>query len=150
MQCQELPELSHFSSRCDEDAQARSRRCREGSKGRNESDRSHGFDDRSAEAAAESRFEDDDDGATRMADVVVCTLLSGKPEGDSIIVMDCCPLPVEGSETRVVADDAQVYMTQLMDSMELRRKEGFVGWYHSHPFDVETYSSVDERGACNH
>jgi COP9 signalosome complex subunit 5 len=31
-------------------------------------------------------------------------------------------------------------MTQLMDSMELRRKEGFVGWYHSHPFDVETYT----------
>ena len=51
-------------------------------------------------------------------------------DGDAIVVLDCCALPVEGSETRVVADDAQVYMTQLMDSMELRRKEGFIGWYH--------------------
>jgi len=42
-----------------------------------------------------------------------------QPDGDSIIVLDACPLPVEGSETRVVADDAQVYMTKLMDSMEL-------------------------------
>lgn len=72
--------------------------------------------------------------------VEVMGLMIGKPEGDSIIVLDACPLPVEGSETRVVADDAQVYMTKLMDSMELRRREGFVGWYHSHPFDVETYS----------
>jgi len=72
--------------------------------------------------------------------IEVMGLMIGKAEGDSIIVMDACPLPVEGSETRVVADDAQVYMTQLMDSMELRRREGFVGWYHSHPFDVETYS----------
>ena len=72
--------------------------------------------------------------------VEIMGLLVGYPLGDSIIVQDACPLPVEGSETRVVADDAQVYMTKLMDSMELRRKEGFVGWYHSHPFDVETYS----------
>lgn len=72
--------------------------------------------------------------------VEVMGLMIGKPDGDSIIVLDACPLPVEGSETRIVADDAQVYMTKLMDSMELRRREGFVGWYHSHPFDVETYS----------
>lgn len=72
--------------------------------------------------------------------VEVMGLMIGKPDGDSIIVLDACPLPVEGFETRVVADDAQVYMTKLMDSMELRRQEGFVGWYHSHPFDVETYS----------
>lgn len=62
--------------------------------------------------------------------IEVMGLMIGKPDGDAIVVLDCCPLPVEGSETRVVADDAQVYMTQLMDSMELRRKEGFVGWYH--------------------
>jgi COP9 signalosome complex subunit 5 len=51
--------------------------------------------------------------------VEVMGLMIGKPDGDSIIVLDACPLPVEGSETRVVADDAQVYMTKLMDSMEL-------------------------------
>ena len=57
----------------------------------------------------------------------------GKASGESIVVLDACPLPVEGSETRVVADDAQVHMLELMDSMELRRKEGFVGWYHCFP-----------------
>ena len=54
----------------------------------------------------------------------------GKADGDAIVVLDANPLPVEGSETRVVADDAQVYMLELMESMELRRKEGFIGWYH--------------------
>jgi len=33
------------------------------------------------------------------------------------------------------------YMTQLMDSFEKTRKEGYVGWYHSHPFDVDTKSN---------
>ena len=74
------------------------------------------------------------------APVEIMGLMIGKASGESIVVLDACPLPVEGSETRVVADDAQVHMLQLMDSMELRRKEGFVGWYHSHPFDVESYS----------
>lgn len=64
------------------------------------------------------------------APVEIMGLMIGKAEGSSIVVLDACPLPVEGSETRVVADDAQVHMLQLMDSMELRRKEGFVGWYH--------------------
>jgi len=67
-------------------------------------------------------------------------LMIGKAEGDTIIVLDSCPLPVEGSETRVVADDAQVHMTELLDSLELRRKDGFIGWYHSHPFELESYS----------
>jgi hypothetical protein len=56
--------------------------------------------------------------------VEVMGLMIGKPDGDSIIVLDACPLPVEGSETRVVADDAQVYMTKLMDSMELVSCDG--------------------------
>ena len=64
------------------------------------------------------------------APVEIMGLMIGKAEGESIVVLDACPIPVEGSETRVVADDAQVHMLQLMDSMELRRKEGFVGWYH--------------------
>ena len=56
-------------------------------------------------------------------------LMIGKADGDCVVILDACPLPVEGSETRVVADDAQVHMLELMDSMELRRQEGFVGWY---------------------
>ena len=51
--------------------------------------------------------------------VEVMGLLIGKPMGGAVIVQDAIALPVEGFETRVVADDAQVFMTQLMDSMEL-------------------------------
>jgi len=74
--------------------------------------------------------------------VEVMGLLVGKPEGDSIIVTDACPIPVEGMETSVEAQgQAQVFMTQLSDSLELRRKDRFIGWYHSHPFDVDTKSN---------
>jgi len=54
--------------------------------------------------------------------------------------MDTYALPVKGDETRVIADDAGQYMTKIQDSLELKRPENFVGWYHSHPFDVENYS----------
>ena len=64
------------------------------------------------------------------APVEIMGLMIGKADGDAIVVLDANPLPVEGSETRVVADDAQVYMLELMESLELRRKEGFIGWYH--------------------
>lgn len=74
------------------------------------------------------------------APIEIMGLLIGKPEGSTIVVMDACPLPVEGSETRVVADDAQVFMFDMLESIEQRRHEKFIGWYHSHPFDVETYS----------
>lgn len=80
----------------------------------------------------------------------VMGLLLGKPEGSSIIIMDCFPLPVEGTETRVVADDEEVqaYMVNMSESLEQTRKERFIGWYHSHPFDVSTdshcfFSSTD-------
>jgi COP9 signalosome complex subunit 5 len=72
--------------------------------------------------------------------IEILGLLIGKPDGERIIITDACPLPVEGSETRVVADDAQVYMLDLLESLELRRKDKFVGWYHSHPFDLQSYS----------
>lgn len=72
----------------------------------------------------------------------VMGLLLGKPDGDSVVVMDCYPLPVEGFETSVVADNDDItnYMIQLSESLEETRKERFIGWYHSHPFDVGTYS----------
>jgi COP9 signalosome complex subunit 5 len=31
-------------------------------------------------------------------------------------------------------------MIQLGDSLEVSRKERFCGWYHTHPFDVDTNS----------
>jgi COP9 signalosome complex subunit 5 len=71
----------------------------------------------------------------------VMGLLLGRPDTDDerrIIISDAQPLPVEGFETRVVADDVNVinYMIALSESMELTRKERFCGWYHSHPFDL--------------
>jgi len=71
--------------------------------------------------------------------IEIMGLLVGKPDGDSIVVMDAEPLPVEGIEYKVEASDqAQGYMLQLMEALETRgRKERFIGWYHSHPFDVD-------------
>jgi COP9 signalosome complex subunit 5 len=49
---------------------------------------------------------------------------------------------VEGVENFVdTSARAMAYMTTLLDSLEKTRKEGYVGWYHSHPFDVETKSN---------
>mmetsp|Transcript_2344 Transcript_2344/g.3165 ORF Transcript_2344/g.3165 Transcript_2344/m.3165 type:complete len:348 (+) Transcript_2344:27-1070(+) len=71
--------------------------------------------------------------------VEVMGLLVGKANGREIVVFDALPLPVEGIETSVTAGESVLgYMTQLSDMLEDRRDEGFVGWYHSHPFDVET------------
>ena len=69
----------------------------------------------------------------------VMGLMVGKPEGDTIVIMDAYPLPVKGAENSVVADSPEVqeYMVTLMESLEASRLERFVGWYHSHPFDVD-------------
>jgi COP9 signalosome complex subunit 5 len=72
----------------------------------------------------------------------VMGLLLGRPDHENphvMIVSDALPLPVEGFETRVVAEDADVanYMIELSDSLEMTRKERFCGWYHTHPFDLD-------------
>jgi COP9 signalosome complex subunit 5 len=72
-------------------------------------------------------------------------LLFGRPgtvEKTSLIVTDSFPLPVEGAETKVLADDQAVinYMIALGESLEKTRRERFMGWYHSHPFDVGVLS----------
>jgi len=61
---------------------------------------------------------------------------------ETLIVTDVFPLPIEGAETRVLADDQEVlnYMIDLGESLEQTRQERFMGWYHSHPFDVELNS----------
>jgi COP9 signalosome complex subunit 5 len=66
----------------------------------------------------------------------VMGLIVGKPEGDTLIVMDAYPLPVKGAENTVVADapEVQEYMVSLSDALERARPERFCGWYHSHPF----------------
>merc|ERR1719162_812946 len=74
--------------------------------------------------------------------IEVMGLMLGRPCTENertLIVTDCFPIPVEGFETRVVADDEDVtnYMIELSEMLELSREENFMGWYHSHPFDVE-------------
>ncbi|CAM9755852.1 unnamed protein product [Chrysoparadoxa australica] len=77
--------------------------------------------------------------------VEVMGMMIGRPDTEALnclVVTDVFPLPIEGAETRVLADDEEVtnYMIELGESLELTRKERFMGWYHSHPFDVEVHS----------
>jgi len=77
--------------------------------------------------------------------IEVMGLLLGRPDPTTphtLIVTDVFPLPIEGFETRVIADDDDVvnHMIELGESLELTRKEKFMGWYHSHPFDVGMHS----------
>ena len=81
----------------------------------------------------------------------VMGLMQGKIAGDTFIVTDAFRLPVEGTETRVNAqDDANEYMpAYLQSSREAGQVENAVGWYHSHPgygcwlsgIDVKTQST---------
>jgi len=69
--------------------------------------------------------------------VEVMGLLIGRPDGDTIIVTDVAALPIEGEAAFVTAaDKVMEYQARLMDSLEKGRKDIFVGWYHSHPFEV--------------
>ncbi|KAL7531063.1 hypothetical protein ACHAXR_003818 [Thalassiosira sp. AJA248-18] len=77
--------------------------------------------------------------------IEVMGLLLGRPDPttpQTLIVTDVFPLPIEGFETRVIADDSDVinHMIALGESLENTRKEKFMGWYHSHPFDVGLHS----------
>ncbi|SNX85234.1 probable COP9 signalosome subunit 5 CSN5 [Melanopsichium pennsylvanicum] len=64
-------------------------------------------------------------------------LMQGKIDviNRTLYVMDSFALPVEGTETRVNAqNEAYEYMVQYLDSSrEVGRLENVVGWYHSHP-----------------
>eukprot|EP00984_Skeletonema_dohrnii_P012665 scaffold5166_cov102-Skeletonema_dohrnii-CCMP3373.AAC.5 len=77
--------------------------------------------------------------------IEVMGLLLGRPDPNTpktLVVTDVFPLPIEGFETRVIADDGDVinHMIALGESLETTRKEKFMGWYHSHPFDVGIHS----------
>lgn len=62
-------------------------------------------------------------------------LMQGKIAGDTFIVTDAFRLPVEGTETRVNAqDEANEYMVGYLQACRDQGKlENAVGWYHSHP-----------------
>lgn len=73
--------------------------------------------------------------------IEVMGLMLGRPDPfkpSNLIVTDAFPLPIEGFETRVIADDQSVinHMISLGERLEETRREKFMGWYHSHPFDL--------------
>ena len=78
--------------------------------------------------------------------IEVMGLLVGRPDTEDphcLIISDAQPLPIEGFETRVIADDESTvnYMIELGEMNELTKKERFCGWYHTHPFDVDVNSN---------
>ena len=83
--------------------------------------------------------------ANGFAPIEIMGLIAGRPSTDpdephTLIVTDVFPLPVEGTETRVLAEDTTVLNAMIEASENLERtrgrKERLMGWYHSHPFDV--------------
>lgn len=67
--------------------------------------------------------------------IEVMGLMQGKISGDTFIVTDAFRLPVEGTETRVNAqDEANEYMVSYLQMCrDQGRMDNAVGWYHSHP-----------------
>lgn len=68
--------------------------------------------------------------------IEIMGLMQGYTDGDTVVVTDAFGLPVEGTETRVNAqDDANEYMIQYLELSRNQgaRQENVVGWYHSHP-----------------
>jgi len=67
--------------------------------------------------------------------IEVMGLLTGKIDGDTMIVLDSFALPVEGTETRVNAQtEGYEYMVQYLSLVsQVGRQENALGWYHSHP-----------------
>ena len=62
-------------------------------------------------------------------------LMQGKVVGTSLVIIDSFALPVQGTETRVNAqNEANEYMVQYIQGSErVQRLENAVGWYHCHP-----------------
>jgi len=65
----------------------------------------------------------------------VMGLMQGYVDGTALVVTDAFRLPVEGTETRVNAqDEANEYLVEYLRlSRDQGRMENVVGWYHSHP-----------------
>lgn len=77
--------------------------------------------------------------------IEVMGLLIGRPDSDNpreIVISDAQPIPIEGFETSVVANDEKsiVHMIEVGETLEATRKEVIIGWYHTHPFEVDVNS----------
>lgn len=68
-------------------------------------------------------------------DIEVMGLMLGYVEHETFIITDAVRLPVEGTETRVNAqDEANEYIVKFLErSRQNGQLENAVGWYHSHP-----------------
>lgn len=79
--------------------------------------------------------------------IEVMGLMTGYILPHTIIVTDAFPLPVEGTETRVNAqEEAYAYMVSYLElSRSAGRLENCVGWYHSHPGYGCWLSGIDVR-----
>ncbi|KAF2432323.1 Mov34-domain-containing protein [Tothia fuscella] len=67
--------------------------------------------------------------------IEVMGLMQGSVYGDTFVVSDAFRLPVEGTETRVNAqEEANEYLIQYLErARENDQADNVVGWYHSHP-----------------
>ena len=67
--------------------------------------------------------------------IEVMGLMQGTIQNNSMIVFDAFSLPVEGTETRVNAqEEGYEYMVAYMEKIKASgRTDNVVGWYHSHP-----------------
>lgn len=76
--------------------------------------------------------------ASRMSREIM-GLLIGKAEKNCTVVLDALPLNVLGEEN-FVSIDLSSY-SNLIDAINDKRKDRLVGWYHSHPFDVDKHDN---------
>ncbi|KAH8146285.1 uncharacterized protein LAJ45_09727 [Morchella importuna] len=83
--------------------------------------------------------------------IEIMGLMQGKIAHETFIVMDAFPLPVEGTETRVNAQDQAYEYMGAFDTSEkaVGRAENVVGWYHSHPGYGCWLSGIDVNTQMN-
>lgn len=68
--------------------------------------------------------------------IEIMGMLVGYYKGNELIVLDCYPLPVQGTESRVnPQNDSYEFMLSFLTKLQESgiRKENIIGWYHSHP-----------------
>lgn len=70
--------------------------------------------------------------------IEIAGLLIGKIKNGTFVIFDTLPLPVEGTEAQVVANDGAAieHPFRALPYIEARGMS-FIGWYHSHPFDLQ-------------
>lgn len=68
--------------------------------------------------------------------IEIMGMLLGYHNGNDLFVLDCYPLPVQGTESRVNAqNDSYEFMLSYLTKLQQSgvKKEHIIGWYHSHP-----------------